>query len=156
MKKFIITLLIVLNITITSCYATSWVQIDEHYFIDKDSIKIYVDEHGYKNYNKRIFWTKHEGDIISKENEKKDDIKIEFSLSQDVIDFSNNTIAIKTITDYDKEGNVVLRISKQDYQLEYHSILPDSRGAAFAKLVKNPRLLKKMYKWQQSQLLRAE
>ena len=52
MKKFIITLLITLNIAITSCYATSWVQVSEHDFIDKDSIKIYVDDHGYKNYNR--------------------------------------------------------------------------------------------------------
>lgn len=156
MKKFIITLLITLNIAITSCYATSWIQIDDNNFIDKDSIKIYVDDNGYMNYNKRIFWTKYKGNDIYKDLEKITNKKIEYGLSQNIVDYSNNTIAIKAGIAYDKEGKPVSSYSYQDFQLEYSSIAPNSNAELWAKLIKKPRLLKKIYKRQQSQLLRAE
>ena len=151
MKKFIILLLIILNINVTLCFGASWVQVDDNNFIDKDSIKIYVDSQGYMNYNKRIFWIKYEGNDIYKDLEKATNKKIEYSLSQYIIDYSNNTIAIKAGTTYDKEGKPVSSYSYKDYGLEYRAIAPNSNAELWAELIKKPRLLKKTYKWQQSQ-----
>ena len=156
MKKFIISLFIVLNVAITSCYATSWVQISEYDFIDKDSIKVYVDDHGNINYNKRVFWTKYEGNGIYKDLEKLTNSKIEYGLAQHIIDYSNNTMALKAGMTYDKDGKPVSSYSYQDFQLKYNSIAPNSNAELWAELVKKPRNLKKMYKWQQSQLSKAE
>ena len=150
MKKFIISLLIILNIAATSCFGASWVQVDDNNFIDKDSIKIYVDNHGYMNYNKRVFWTKYEGNGIYKDLEKATKKKIEYGLSQYIVDYSNNTIAIKAGMTYDKEGKPVSSYSYQDYEIEYRAIAPNSNAELWAELVKKPRLLKKAYKWQQT------
>ena len=156
MKKFIISLLLILNVIIMPCYATSWVRLDDNNFIDKDSIKFYVDDYGNINYNKRIFWTKYEGNGIYKDLEKLTNSKIEYGLAQFIIDYSNNTMALKAVMTYDKDGKPVLSYSYQDFQLKYNSIAPNSNAELWAELVKKPRNLKKMYKWQQSQLLRAE
>ncbi|MBQ8459152.1 hypothetical protein IJ541_03505 [bacterium] len=156
MKKFIISLFIILNIAITSCYAASWVRLDDNNFIDKDSIKIYVDDKGYMNYNKRIFWTKYEGNGIYKDLEKVTNSKIEYGLTQFIIDYSNYTIAAKAGMTYDKNGKPISSYSYQDFKLKYDSIVPDSSAELWAELIKKPRVLKKMYKWQQSQLLRTE
>lgn len=156
MKKFIISLLLILNVIIMPCYATSWVRLDDNNFIDKDSIKFYVDDYGNINYNKRIFWTKCEGNGIYKDLEKLTNSKIEYGLAQFIIDYSNNTMALKAVMTYDKDGKPVSSYSYQDFQLEYNSIAPNSNAELWAELVKKPRNLKKMYKWQQSQLLRAE
>lgn len=156
MKKFIISLLLILNVIIMPCYSTSWVRLDDNNFIDKDSIKFYVDDYGNINYNKRIFWTKYEGNGIYKDLEKLTNSKIEYGLAQFIIDYSNNTMALKAGMTYDKDGKPVSSYSYQDFQLKYNSIAPNSNAELWAELVKKPRNLKKMYKWQQSQLLRAE
>ena len=151
MKKVVAFILITMNIAITSCFGSTWVQLDNNNFIDRDSIKIYRDAHGYINYNKRIFWTKYEGNDIYKDLEKATNKKIEYGLSQYIVDFDNNTIATKAGMTYDKDGNPVTSFSYQDFQLEYRSIAPNSNAEYWAELVKKPRLLKKIYKWQQSQ-----
>lgn len=156
MKKFIISLFIVLNVAFTSCYAASWVRLDDNNFIDKDSIKFYVDDYGNVNYNKRIFWTKYEGNGIYKDLEKVTNSKIEYGLAQFIIDYSNNTMATKAGMTYDKDGKPVSSYSYQDFQLKYDAIAPNSNAELWAELIKKPRVLKKMYKWQQSQLLRVE
>ena len=82
--------------------------------------------------------------------------KIEYVLFQHITDYSNNTTAIKSGVAYDKDGTSIASFSYADVQLEYHSIAPNSSAEIWAELVKKPRALKKMYKWQQSQLLRVE
>lgn len=150
MKKFLISLLFILTVANIPSYAASWVQVDDNNFIDKDSIKIYVDNHGDMNYNKRVFWTKYEGNSIYKDVEKATDKKIEYGLSQYIVDYSNNTIAIKACMTYDKEGKPVSSFSYQDYEIEYRAIAPNSNAEFWAELVKKPRLLKRAYKWQQT------
>ena len=156
MKKFIISLLIILNVAITSCYATSWVQLDDNNFIDKDSIKFYVDSNGNINYNKRIFWIKDNGNGGYGEIEKITGSKIEYGMTQYIIDYSNNTIALKTGATYDKDGKPISSYSYQDSRLKYNSIIPNSNAEFWAELVNKPRKLKNMYKWQQSQSLKTE
>jgi len=148
MKKIIISLLIILNISFTPCFGASWVQIDENHFIDKDSIKIYVDDNGYINHNKRIFWIKDKDENTYKDVEKLTGKNIEYGLSQYIIDYSNNTITTKAGLTYNKDGNVVSNYSYKDFQLKYDSIAPNSNAELWAKLVKKPRLLKKAYKLQ--------
>ena len=151
MKKFIISLLIILNITVTLCFGASWVQVDDNNFIDKDSIKIYVDNYGYMNHNKRVFWTKYEGNDIYKDLEKATNKKIEDGLSQYIIDYSNNTIAVKAGMTYDKEGKPDTSYSYKYFELWYQAIAPSINAELWAELIKKPRLLNKTYKWQQSQ-----
>lgn len=150
MKKIIITLLFVF-VSIIPTFAASWVQVDDNNYIDKDSVKLYVDDRGYMNYNKRVFWTKYQGNGIYKELEKTTNSKIEYGLSQYIVDYTNNTIAIKAGMTYDKEGKPITSYSYQDFQLEYRSIAPNSNAELWAELVRKPRLLKRAYKWQQSQ-----
>jgi hypothetical protein len=151
MRKYIILLLVILNITVTSCFAASWVKIDDNNYIDKDSIKSYVDDNGYTDYNKRIFWTKYEGNGIYEDVEKVTNSDIEYGLSQYVIDYSNNTITTKAGITYDKMGKPISSYSYKDFQLMYESIAPNSNAELWAELVKKPRLLKKAYKIQQAQ-----
>ncbi len=52
---------------------------------------------------------------------------------------------------YNNDGKPISSYSYKDYQLKYDSIAPNSNAELWAKLVKKPRILKKIYKWQQSQ-----
>ena len=133
-----------------SCFATTWVQVDNNEYIDKDSIKTYIDDHGDINYNKRVFWTKYVGNDVFKNTEKLLDKEIAYILSQMIIDYSNNTIATKSSTVYDVDGKSLFSFTNKDFQLHYDSIKPNSVAALWADLVKRPRILKKMYKLQQA------
>lgn len=152
MKKSFMLLLLILNVTITSCFGVSWVKLDDNNFIDKDSIKFYVDDYGNVNYHKRVFWTKYEGNGIYQEIEKMTGSKIEYGLAQFIIDYSNNTMALKAGMTYDKDGKPVSSYSYQDFQLKYNSIAPNSNAELWADLIKRPKVLKKIYKFQQSNL----
>ena len=68
-----------------------------------------------------------------------------------IIDYSNNTIAVKAGMTYDKEGKPVSSYSYKDFELVYQAIAPSSNAELWAELIKKPRLLNKTYKWQQSQ-----
>ena len=149
MKKFIVLLVVLFNVIVNSCFATSWVQVDDKNYIDKDSIKYHVDNHGNTNYRKKELWIKVVGDEYYKELEKVINCKVEYGLSQYIIDYANNTIAAKVGMTYDKDGNPVSKFSYSDLQLEYNSIAPDSNADLWAKLVRNPRMLNKIYKMQQ-------
>ena len=65
-------------------------------------------------------------------------------------------MATKAGMTYDKDGKPVSSFSQQELQLKYDAIAPNSNAELWAELIKKPRVLKKMYKWQQSQLLRVE
>lgn len=151
MKKYIILLLAMLNISVLSCFGASWVQIGENDYIDIDSIKVYVNDYGETKYNKYIFWVKYVGNGIYKEVENSTGKSIEYGLMQSIIDYSNNTIAAKAGITYDKEGSSVSSYSYNDYELQYNSIIPGSNAEIWANLVKKPRLLKRAYKEQQAQ-----
>ena len=49
---------------------------------------------------------------------------------------------------YDENSNVITSFNNRDFQLEWHSIVPDSVGEIWYELVKSPRKLKKIYKEQ--------
>ncbi len=134
--------------TIIPSYASSWVQIDDTTFIDKDSIKTYVNDNGYYKYNQKMFWIK---DTKSHtEIEKFTKKKVAYQLIQYIIDYSNNTITMKTIVFYTSDGKVIDTLTWNDIDLNVVSIVPNSIGKMWADLVKKPRILKKMYKMQQA------
>lgn len=148
MKKIILLVLILLcNILTVS--ARTWVQIDDNNYIDKDNIKIYINDHGQYDYNKRSFWIKYIGNNIYTEIEKIKNKKISYSLSQYIIDFQKQTITPKSVNTYDEEGLTITKYTCKDYQLEWEPIIPESNAEYWAELVKKPRTLKKMYKFQQ-------
>ncbi len=76
MKKIILSFILFLGLFFNSAFASTWVQIDDYSFIDKDSIKYYVNSYGHADYNKKIFWSKDiqrisTYDAIEKESGKK-------------------------------------------------------------------------------------
>ncbi len=149
MKKLFILWLFVFNLTITSCIAASWVQLDDYNCIDKDSIKFYTNDYGNTNYNKRIFWIKNVGNEKYKDIEKMTKSKIEYGLAQYIVNYSNNTIATKSGMTYDKNGKIISSYSYRDFELKYESIAPNSNAEMWADLAKKPRALKRAYKYQQ-------
>lgn len=148
MKK-LLTLLITLLITFDYAIASTWIQIDDTEYIDKDSIRTYINDFGGIEYNKRVFWTKSskkEGSY--KDIEKDTKKKVSYSLVQSIIDYSNETIAIKSIALYAIDGSSLISNTYKDFELNWHSIIPNSNGELLARLVSKPRALKRMYKYQ--------
>ena len=150
MKKIFFVCVLSL-IVCTSAFATTWIQIDDTDYMDKDSIKYYIDDHGSTSISKKTVWMK---DINMdnpgyKEIEKLTNKHISYVLSQCIFDFKNNTKAIKAGIIYDKNGNPISQYSFKDFQLEWSPIAPNSKAEYWAKLVKSPRKLKKLYKYQQ-------
>ena len=76
--------------------------------------------------------------------------KVAYQLIQYIIDYSNNTITMKTIVFYTSDGKVIDTLTWNDIDLNVVSIVPNSIGKMWADLVKKPRILKKMYKMQQA------
>ncbi len=149
MKK-ILLFIILLLCNISTVYAIAWVQVDNNNnYIDKDSIKIYVNDYSTYDYDKRIFWTKHVGNEFYQEIEKIIKKKIAFTLSQYIIDYKKQAIAVKTVVAYDINGQVISSCTYKDFQLDWNAIIPNSTAELWANLVKKPRILKKMYKIQQ-------
>ena len=61
MKKLFLLFFMLLCSSFLRTYATTWVQIDENHYIDKDSIKYYTNENGIYDFNKKTFWIKSVG-----------------------------------------------------------------------------------------------
>lgn len=149
MKK--LTLLVfILICNILTVSARTWVQVDDNNYIDKDSIKVYVNDNGTYDYNKRIFWTKYVGNEIYKDIEKLNNKKVSYGLAQNIIDYQKQSIATKAGATYDKNGQVISSYDFEDFQLKWGSIIPNSNAEYWAELVKKPRILKRMYKFQQT------
>ena len=149
MKNFLFVLIICFIVNLQS-YATTWVQVGDYEYIDKDSIEYYIDDRGETHFNKKTFWTK----IINNNNQYKETEKtigknFSYSIDKSIIDMTNKTFTIKTFTLYDEKGTVIYSDTNRDIQLNWNSIVPDSHGEFLFELVKKPRLLKKMYKYQQ-------
>lgn len=150
MKKIFFACVLSLIIC-TSAFATTWVQIDDTDYMDKDSVKYYIDDHGSTNFYKKTVWMKdiNINNTGYKEIEKITNKQISYTLSQCIFDFQNNTIAFKAGITYDKNGNPISQYSFEDFQIEWNPIAPNSKAEYWAELVKSPRKLKKLYKNQQ-------
>lgn len=129
-------------------YAATWVQIDENHYIDKDSIKYYTNENGIYDFNKKTFWIKSVGNDIYKNSRVEFADEIAYDLTLNVINYSNNTIALKSVIIYDEEGISLNSYTFEDYQLEWNVIVPNSNSEYWAELVKKPSLVNKLYKSQ--------
>lgn len=127
-------------------YATTWVQIDENSYIDKDSIKNYTNDSGDYDFNKKTFWIKSVGNDIYKNSRVEFADEIAYDLTLNVINYSNNTIALKSVIIYDEEGISLNSYTFEDYQLEWNVIVPNSNSEYWAELVKKPSLVNKLYK----------
>ncbi len=149
MKKILIVLLLTIA-TILPTVASSWVKIDEWQYIDKDSIKYYVNDYGRIDYQKKIFWKKDTNidDKYTIEIERIFNKKVGYIINQDIIDFNKKQHACKSIIVYDENSNVITSFTYKDFQLDWRSIVPDSMGEKLYELVKSPKTLKKMYKMQ--------
>lgn len=149
MKKILIILLLTIA-TILPTFASSWVKVGEWQYIDKDNIKYYVNDYGTIDYQKKTFWRK---DTDTNQDyminiEKICNKKIGYIVTQEIIDYQKKQIASKSIIIYDENSNVITSFNNRDFQLEWHSIVPDSVGEIWYELVKSPRKLKKIYKEQ--------
>lgn len=143
MKKLFLLFFMLLCSSFLRTYAATWVQIDENSYIDKDSIKNFSNEFGSINANQKSFWTKY----IGKEYYKNCEINnMDYVLTLNIIDYSNDTYSMKTIIVYDKDGKSIASDTVPNHRLHWENIVPDSRGEYYAELVKNPDLLNKLYK----------
>lgn len=148
MKKVLLILCLFL---ILPAYSTTWVQIQDKNYFDKDSLDYYITDGNYIQYNQKTFWVKYLNDNsqMFKKFEKLHKTKIWYSLDKYIINFSNKTLAIKSYALYDLKGEVISSYTLPDYSLEWNSIVPNSYGEMLYELAKHPRYLRKMYKWQQ-------
>lgn len=129
--------------------ASTWVQIDDNNYIDKDSIHFYINDHGTLEYDKKIFWTKStEKRDFYKDIEKNTKKQVSYDLAQNIVNYLNRTIAVKSSVLYATDGSSILSTTYRDYELEWHSIIPGSNGELWAELVSKPRILKRIYKYQ--------
>ena len=129
--------------------AASWVKVYDYTYIDKDSINYYVNDYGTKVFDKKVFWTKSDGPPKNFEkNEKILNKKISYELAKWVVNTKTNEIAVKSQAIYGEDGRTVYSNTYKDYQLQWRTILPDSKSEYWCFLIKKPKLLKKMYKMQ--------
>lgn len=148
MKKLFLLFFMLLCSSFLRTYATTWVQIDENSYIDKDSIKYYTDDRGVYDFNKKTFWIKSVGNDIYKNSRVEFADEIAYDLTLNVINYSNNTIALKSVIIYNEEGKTLTSYTFKDFQLEWNVIVPSSNSEYLAELVKKPSLLNKLYKSQ--------
>lgn len=146
MKKLFLLFFMLLYSSFLRTYAATWVQIDENHYIDKDSIKNYTNDSGDYDFNKKTFWLKYVGNDIYKKHELEFADEIAYDLTLNVINYSNNTIALKSVIIYNEEGKSLNSYTIEDFQLEWHVIVPNSNSEYWAELVKKPSLLNKLYK----------
>ena len=146
MKKLFLLFFMLLCSSFLRTYAATWVQIDDNYYIDKDSIKYYTNESGAYDFNKKTFWIKSVGNDIYKNNKLEFADEIAYDLTLNVINYSNNTIALKSVIIYNEEGISLNSYTFEDYQLEWNVIVPNSNSEYWAELVKKPSLVNKLYK----------
>lgn len=146
MKKLFLLFFMLLCSSFLRTYATTWVQIDENSYIDKDSIKNYTNDRGVYDFNKKTFWIKSVGNDIYKNSRVEFADEIAYDLTLNVINYSNNTIALKSVIIYDEEGISLNSYTFEDYQLEWNVIVPNSNSEYWAELVKKPSLVNKLYK----------
>lgn len=146
MKKLFLLFFMLLCSSFLRTYASTWVQIDENSYIDKDSIKYYTNDRGVYDFNKKTFWIKSVGNDIYKNSRVEFADEIAYDLTLNVINYSNNTIALKSVIIYNEEGKSLNSYTIEDYQLEWHVIVPNSNSEYLAELVKKPSLVNKLYK----------
>lgn len=151
MKKLL--LILFLFLFLVSCLntqATTWVKIDSNEYIDKDSVEYYVNDYGQADFNKKVFWYKQDNDKskVFKDFEKDFKKSASYALVQYIIDINQKKIASKSFYFYDKEGNSVLSQMYKDFELDWDTIVPNSKADLWYELVKRPRYLKKIYKLQ--------
>lgn len=149
MKRLILLLFLLFCSSFISVNAATWVQIDENYYIDKNSIKIFINDNGTYDFSKKVFWIKNIGNKEFKNIEALKDKNISYSLVQYVIDFSKEEIATKSIVLYDKDGNIIDRLTLTDTRLFWDSIAPDSNASEWSRLIQKSREINKLYKLQQ-------
>lgn len=151
MKKVFLLFICFIYFASLKVIAVSWVQIDDNNYIDKDSVQIYKNDSGGYDFNKKIFWVKYNGNKIYKDIEKIKNVKVEYGLSQYIVDYSKHMMSIKSGLTYDKYNHVITSYTYCDYELRWESIVPNSNGELWADLVKKPRILKRIYKAQCSE-----
>ena len=148
MKKLVLLMVLLFCSSFVRANATTWVQIDDNYYIDKDSIHYYIDDNKAYDFDKKIFWVKNTDNDSYKDLETNIKKSISFEVIQFIIDFSNDSITTKSAVVYDDYGKVVTSYNYRDCELNWQSIIPSSNASYWSNFVKNPRILKKIYKMQ--------
>lgn len=148
MKKL---LLIICCLLVLPVHAASWVQISDNEYIDADSVQNYVNDHGDVKYKQKSFWTKkiNDGDKFFENLNKINNDKIKYIKTRHIIDFNNNSLAIKGAALYGTDESVISSYTNEDFRLNWMSIVPETVGEEYYNLIKKPKQLKKIYKWQQ-------
>lgn len=128
MKKFVLIILFVFFAL--SAYSADWVEISEKTYIDKDTLRTYVDEYSHSHSEQIVFWRKslNDGSEYFKNIEKEYNKKVWYTMVQEIANTKNRTMCIKSIAYYDLKGNPFFNSDIRDYALQWQSIIPNSYG----------------------------
>ena len=98
MKKVFFSLIAFFMLNLQS-FATTWVQVGKSDYIDKDSVKYYVNDRGEVQFEKKTCWMKafNDGSDYFKQIQDGLDKKISYVISQRIIDTNKKAITTKSI-----------------------------------------------------------
>ena len=151
MKKVFFVLIAFFMLNLQS-FATTWVQVGDHEFIDKDNINYYTDDQGNTRFEQKAYWMKTTNrDEVYELVEKRFEKTISYVVTQRIMDTNRKSTTIKSIIYYDEQGYPIMSYAKKDFELTWDAVVPNTNGEFWYELVRKPRHLKKMYKYQLEQ-----
>lgn len=132
MKKILLLFCICFDF-ILPAFATNWEQIGDKIYIDADSIERYSERYETEDTKKFSFWIKslNDGSSYFAKMEKAYGKKVWYTLSRDIVDCNEKTIANKSIVVYDLKSQVIDSYESILYSGSWNSIVPDSVGELY-------------------------
>lgn len=108
MKKILLLFCICLGFLLP-VFAANWEQIDDKLYIDTDSIERYSERYETEGTRRFSFWIKslNDGSSYFTKMEKAYGKKVWYTLSRDIVDCNEKTIANKSIVVYDLKSQVI-------------------------------------------------
>lgn len=130
--KNLFLLLLLLLFALPVC-AANWKQIDDKEYVDLDSIEQYNEIYNLRSSNVQSFWIKSLNDKSSyfTDLEKRLDKKVWYNMTRYLVNCTNKTIGLKSITTYDLKGQTLENYEVSNYLIEWSSVVPDSRGEGY-------------------------
>lgn len=127
MKKILLTLILAISIVMPTLAGANWVDLGNGSFLNKNVEKYYYNRNNYGNYYS--VWLKYLNDCSAMFNDFNTGIckkEIDYLVVQHIHDCDNNKFSIQGFLRYDNKANVIDSLELNDYQMEWHSIPPDS------------------------------
>lgn len=147
MKKILLLFYICFGFILPVC-AANWEQIGDKLYIDTDSIEHYSEKYSSEDTKRFSFWIKslNDGSSYFTKMEKTYGKKVWYTLSRDIVDCNEKTIANKSVVVYDLKSQVIDSYEAILYSGSWNSIVPDSIGELYYYNICRPKSLKNIIK----------